>query len=141
MAEKGDQTTTKLAWDQQRQWEVTYQEKNEAIRQGVKGLALMNGGAAVALGAFLQAIIGKPEAATLVPFVLWGIALTVLGVASASIIFWIGYRQSLYQERHQKFREDNPWWRAYWILAGVSVALFVVGLMCVVVGAAINLTA
>ena len=139
MAQEESRENVESAWDRQRQWEVVYREKSEGIRQGIKGLALINGGAAVALGALLQALIGKSDALALIPYVLWGIALTTLGVAAASIIFWVGYRQNIYEQKHGKFREANPWWHAYWILAGMSVALFVVGLMCVVIGAAISL--
>jgi hypothetical protein len=46
----------------QRSWELQYQAKGESERVGFRGLVFINGGAAVALGALLQAIIGKEAA-------------------------------------------------------------------------------
>ena len=48
---------------EQRKWEAEYNAKATIEGQGYKGLGIINGGAAVALGALLQAIINKPEAA------------------------------------------------------------------------------
>ncbi len=117
-----------------RQWEAKYKAKGETTENGVKGLVLINGGAAVALGALLQAIVSKPEAAPLLHYVLVGILLNVLGVAVASIIFWVRYMQQRLEARTCQFMERNAWWWLLWLAALLSVVLFVGGLGYAVFG-------
>jgi len=112
----------------QRKWEAEYQAKGDLEAQGFKGIVFINGGAAVALGALLQALVNKPEASAFLPFVLTGIAFNIGGVALASVIFWVRYMQGLYEKRHNKFFRDNPWWPWRWYLATASLACFVIGL-------------
>jgi len=118
----------------QRKWETEYNSKASIEGQGYKGLSLINGGAAVALGALLQAIINKPEAATVIPYILTAIALNIAGITLASVIFWVRYNQWLYEKEHNKFLKDNPWWAWRWYLAGLSLLCFVVGMSIVVYG-------
>lgn len=117
-----------------RQWEAKFKAKVEATENGIKGLVLINGGAAVALGALLQAIVSKPEAAPLLHYVLWGISFNVLGVAIASAIFWLRYMQQRLEARTNKFMEANGWWRGVWVAALFSIIFFVLGLGYVVYG-------
>jgi len=118
----------------QKYWEAKFKSKSDFTDNGIKGLILINGGAAVALGAFLQAIISKPEAAGLIPFVLAGVGLNALGVASAGLIFWLRYMQSRYEDKKNQFTRKNPWWWAAWSTSLVSILLFVFGIGTVVVG-------
>lgn len=113
---------------QQRQWETEYNTKAAIEAQGYKGLGLINGGAAVALGALLQAVINKPEAVSVVPFILSGIVFNIAGITAASIIFWVRYNQWVYEKQYDKFMKDNPWWAWRWYLAGISLLCFVVGM-------------
>ncbi len=123
----------------QRYWEAKFRSKSDFTENGVKGLILINGGSAIALGAFLQAIIQKPEAALLIRFVLAGLALNALGVAIAAAIFWLRYMQSLYEDRKHGLTRDNPWWWAAWGTSLLSVVLFVCAIGTVVVGGFIHL--
>jgi hypothetical protein len=68
-------------------------QRNDAMREGVKALVLMNGGGAVALLAFLQAIWSKEPA--LIKYVLWGVGFLVIGVALTSLVHFFRYHTSL----------------------------------------------
>ncbi len=119
---------------EQRKWEAEYQAKGDIEAQGFKGLVLINGGAAVALGALLQALVSKPEAGALMPYVLTGIAFNVVGVATVSVVFWVRYMQGLYEKKYKKFFRKNPWWIWRWYLGGASVLCFVIGMGIVTYG-------
>jgi hypothetical protein len=66
----------------------------------VKALVLINGGGAVALLAFLPAVINKSDFESLVVAALWGILAFMLGVASAVIHNYLRRRCSLEYQRH-----------------------------------------
>jgi hypothetical protein len=51
--------------------------------ENVKGLLLINGGGAVALLAFLPAVLGKPEYAALAKAILWALLLFQFGLLTA----------------------------------------------------------
>jgi hypothetical protein len=71
-----------------------------AVEAGVKGLFLMNGGGAVALLAFLQAI-WQDAPADLVRRVLTGLAFMGAGVALAAPVNFLRYHTSIaFQSRH-----------------------------------------
>lgn len=53
--------------------------------ENVKGLLLINGGGAVALLAFLPAVLGKPEYAPLTKAILWGLLFYQVGLLSAVV--------------------------------------------------------
>lgn len=72
-------------------------QRNDAMREGVKALVLMNGGGAVALLAFLQAIWSKEPA--LIKYVLWGLGFLVIGVALAGLVHFFRYHTSLATQR------------------------------------------
>ncbi len=119
---------------EQQKWEAEYNAKAAIEAQGYKGLGVMNGGAAIALGALLQAIINKPEAAAVVPYILVGIVFNIVGISAASVIFWVRYNQWMYEKQHGKFLRENPWWPWRWYLAAVSLVCFVIGMGVVVWG-------
>jgi hypothetical protein len=93
---------------------------------------LINGGAAVALAAFLQAVIDKKPA--IIPWILTGIAFNVVGVACAAALFVAQYNQGMYERKHGKYLWKNPWWKLRWSLVLASLTCFIAGLMLVVVG-------
>jgi len=115
-------------------WQAEYDSKSESERYGFRGLVLINGGAAVAFGALLQAIIGKPEAQAYIPWVIAAVAACAVGVLPASLAFWLGYRQWIEEKRTGRFLEHNPWWKAKWAAAFLSGGLFLSGVAVAVVG-------
>jgi len=118
----------------QQRWQTEYDSKAESERHGFRGLVLVHGGAAVAFGALLQAIIGKPEAHAYIPWVLAAVAACAVGVLHAALAFWLGYRQWIEEKRTGKFLEANRWWNAKWAAAFLSGGLFLSGVAIAVVG-------
>jgi hypothetical protein len=80
----------------------THRERTEVITEGVKGLFVMNGGGAVALLAFLQAIWKDQPA--LANFVLRGIAIMALGLFLAGFVNLFRYLASFKSNRYTWFR-------------------------------------
>ncbi len=141
-------------------------QRNDAMREGVKALVLMNGGGAVALLAFLQAIWSKEPA--LVKYVLWGLGCLVVGVALAALVHFFRYHTSLAYQRlftiadqlstvktpgqglglpsvassADEFREmkrsATRYERLYFWCAYLSVILFVIGVSIILYGAAVE---
>src|SRR5438093_1026173 len=72
-------------------------QRNDAMREGVKALFLMNGGGAVALLAFLQAIWTNEPA--LIRYVLGGLAFLMAGVALAGLVHFFRYHTSMTTQR------------------------------------------
>jgi hypothetical protein len=76
----------KLAQDRQNQFlEKLHQLKLE----GAKGLATLNSGAAVAMLAFVQALIGRPPSSAFKPFALTALSLFLVGAffAGGCVLF------------------------------------------------------
>ena len=68
------------------------EQRNDALREGVKGLFLMNGGGTVAMLAFLQAI--WKENPQLAKYVLVCIAFLTIGVFLAGLVQFFRYHTS-----------------------------------------------
>src|SRR5215470_14208359 len=66
--------------------------RNRLLSETARGLALINGGGAIALGAFLQAMWDKPNAEYFKHSVLVGIAWMAAGVVLASAQFFLRYK-------------------------------------------------
>jgi uncharacterized membrane protein YeiB len=128
-------------------------QRNDAMREGVKALVLMNGGGAVALLAFLQAVWFKAPA--LVKFILWGIALLVIGVGLAGLVHLFRVHTSnatqwmlnlaQHEPRHVEgvqsaLAKARLHQRLYLACAYASLVSFIVGVGVVLVGAAVTPT-
>jgi len=107
-------------------------QRNDALREGVKGLFLINGGGAVAMLAFLQAI--WKENAYLAKHVVAGIAFFSIGVLLAGLVQFLRYHASfsLQGGRNCAFRIYQ---RLYLTAAYSSLAAFLVGASIVASGA------
>ena len=107
-------------------------QRNDALREGVKGLFLMNGGGAVAMLAFLQAIWkDNPQ---LAKYVIASIALLAAGVFLAGIVQFFRYNASFSFQggKHFAFRVYRF---LYLAAAYCSLAAFLVGVLIMVSGA------
>lgn len=108
------------------------EQRNDALREGVKGLFLMNGGGTVAMLAFLQAI--WKENPQLAKYVLVCIAFLTIGVFLAGLVQFFRYHASFnFQDgRHGAFKV----YRFLYLAAAYgSLAAFLVGVSVVVSGA------
>jgi len=68
--------------------------------ENVKGLLLINGGGAVALLAFLPAILGKPSFESLLRAVIWALLIFLMGLITAVIHNRLRRVCSLHYEQH-----------------------------------------
>jgi hypothetical protein len=80
--------------------------------QGAKGLGVLNAGAAVAMLAFVQALVDKPAYLAFKPYVLGALSCFILGAFLATIIFFFHYKYlSLF---YNLSIHMNIWYRAIW---------------------------
>ena len=95
-------------------------QRDEASLAGVRGLLLINGGGAVALLAFLQAVWDKDK--DLVRIVVYGIAILGVGTFIAGLSHFLRYHASY------NFQEGNTA-RFWWFRRGY-IACWYVSLLC-----------
>lgn len=108
------------------------EQRNEALAEGVKGLFLMNGGGAVALLAFLQAI--WKEQPLLAKYVVVSIAALAVGVLLAGLVQFFRYHAS-FNLQGGRLRAFRIYRVLYLAAAYSSLATFLVGLLIFVSGA------
>ena len=105
---------------------------HELKLQGAKGLGALNGAAAVAVLAFVQALAGQKTLAPFKPFAIASLALFLAGAFLAAIAFFF---QHAYISRAFARSERHEWWHgAYWCLLVVTAGMAFVGGAIVVVG-------
>jgi hypothetical protein len=111
-------------------------QRNDAMRESVKGLILINGGGAAALFALLQAVMDDRR--VFATFILAGISCLLFGLACAGIVQFLRFRAP---EKHQQ--GDKPghrrYYRRYTGLTIASLVAFVTGAGIVVVGALVQI--
>jgi len=93
--------------------------RNRLLSETARGLALINGGGAIALGAFLQAMWDKPNAEYFKHSVIVGIAWMAAGVVCALAQFFL---------RYKAFDTGTGSWRlAHHVAVGLALGCFVIG--------------
>lgn len=109
------------------------EQRNEALREGVKGLLLINGGGATAMLAFLQATwTTKPQ---LAKYVVGCIALLAVGLFLAGLVQFFRYQASFAcQDQGPKSTAFRVYRFLYLAAAYSSLAAFLVGVFIVVFG-------
>ncbi len=107
------------------------QHKNEALLEGAKELMLLNGGGAVALLAFAQALWTN-GATGLVDWCAVGIVLFALGGLSGAVMKLTRYLGEFHPRRLTPKR--NPWWWATISLSVASAFFFVAGALVPAIG-------
>jgi hypothetical protein len=103
-----------------------------ALLEGAKALILINGGAGVALLAFVQAIWSKPHTTVLLLGAVVGFLLFGAGVALAAWALVFRYWRSMHPESKQA---DDPKRRCEIMLYATSAILFFLGVVSSAVGA------
>ncbi len=106
-------------------------QRDEASKEGVRGLLIINGGGAVALLAFLQAI--WPKYPLLSGYVVFGIAVLALGVLCAGLAPFLRYHAS-YNAQKQNRGRWLGFRRAYISCWYISLGLFIFGIAIVIFG-------
>jgi hypothetical protein len=103
----------------------------EIVNQFFRGMLLLNGGACVALLAFVQAIWEKRPPGFL-HVVVYGMAFFLAGLVCSAVSQYARYLVSL----HRHFRRDRKaerWRRAFEWLVWLSVAGFVIGAIVILI--------
>jgi len=115
------------------------ERRDEMATQGLKFLLLLNGGGAVALLAFLQAIWDKPAALGLVPWVVIGLIPLLVGAALSGIVHFVRYHTTLaYQFQKPGSGRGNRMSRLHERLTYAAFVMFLLGAGIVVCGALLN---
>lgn len=90
--------------------------------QGAKGLGVLNGGAAVAMLAFVQAMVGKASYVAFKPYAVSSLALFLIGAFFSGTAFFFQYAYVN--------RKEDVWRRLFWgILSTSAICAFVGGLL------------
>ena len=106
--------------------------------QGLKSLLLLNGGGAIALLAFLQAIWIKDGMLALVPWIVAAIVCVVLGAATAGAVHFLRYMASMTYQTEGKDEGRKMTW-VHGLATIASFVFFLLGMGIVVRGALLNL--
>lgn len=131
-----------------REWEDSKRRQDKAwahavrrdgmAEQGLKALLVLNGGGAVALLAFLQAIWVKEAMLALVFWIVVAIACLVLGAATAGAVHFVRYTASMTYQT-EGIDEGRKITRVHWWATSASFVFFLLGMVIVVIGAFLNL--
>ena len=104
--------------------------------EGTKGLITLNGGAAIAMLAFVQALIGRQAAAAFKPFAVLALCLFLAGAFLAAICFF--FQHAYVSHAFFDSTQQRLWRRASWaslIVAAAAAfgggAVVAVGVWCV----------
>ena len=112
--------------------------RDSMAEQGLKAQLLLNGGGAVALLAFLQAIWIKEAMLALVPWIVTAILSLVLGAATAGAVHFLRYMASMTYQK-EGADEGRKMTRVHGLATIFSFVFFLVGMGIVVFGAFRNL--
>ena len=108
------------------------EQRNDALREGVKGLLLINGGGATAMLAFLQATwTTKPQ---LAKYIVGCIAFLAVGLLLAGLVQFFRYRAS-FSFQGGRSRAFGIYRCLYLAAAYGSLVAFLLGVLTLVLGA------
>jgi hypothetical protein len=111
--------------------------KNQILSEGIKGLFLINGGGAVALATWLQAVWDKPWAAPMLTWQLYGMSVYALGVFFGAFSPLARYLVFLHKNTNTPTK--NPWWWTHIAATVLSILCFAVASGFVVRGGLVAL--
>ena len=106
--------------------------KNQILSEGIKGLFLINGGGAVALATWLQAVWDKPWAAPMLAWQLYAIGTYALGVFFGA--FSPLARYLVFLHKNTLTPQENPWWWTHIVVTVLSILCFAIASGLVVRG-------
>jgi len=105
---------------------------HDFITQGEKGLVVLNGGAAVAMLAFVQALVDKPVYHGFKPYALGALACFLFGAFFAAVAFF--FHHTYINHAFQDSRNQKIWRRVAWGILIVSAGCAFIGGFLVVAG-------
>ena len=125
----------KIRDDARRQTE----RRDQMAVHGLRALLILNGGGAVALLAFLQAIWPEPKAAAIVPWILIGMIPLLLGAAASGWVHFVRSDASMAYQMKDRAHQREPLTRLHRRLTSFGYLAFIAGILIVIFGAFINL--
>lgn len=117
--------------DTQRKNTIT-EVKNELFIESIKGLFLMNGGGAVALATWLQAVWDKEWSRPMLEWHLWGMGSFGFGVFAAGVSFVARFLVFYHPKTLTPLK--NPIWWVHVVASLLSIVAFGVAAILVVKG-------
>ena len=115
------------------------ERRDQMAVHGLRALLILNGGGAVALLAFLQAIWDKPTAAGLVPWILSGIIPLLFGAAASGWVHFVRSDASMAYQMKDRAHLREPLTRRHRGLTSFGYSAFIAGMLIVILGAFMNL--
>jgi hypothetical protein len=96
---------------------------DDIVAQGAKNLAILNGGAVIAMLAFVQALINKPEYLCFKIYALGALTSFLLGAFLAAITFF--FHHAYIYRTHQDINVRIKWKKIVWwiLVASATFAL------------------
>lgn len=137
MSDEDGQSEREKERSEDRAWEHA-KRRDEMTIHGLRSVLFLNGGGAVALFAFLQAVWVVKDAAGLVPWVVAGMIPLLLGAAASGWVHFMRYETSeVYQMVGRE--EGRKMTRRHKRVTAFAFVMFLVGMGIVVGGAFFNL--
>lgn len=112
--------------------------KNELFVESVKGLFLMNGGGAIALATWMQAVWEKDWSRPMLEMHLWGMAGFGVGVFAAGVSLLARFLAFYHPKTNTPL--ENPVWWVHVVASVFSIVAFGVAILLVVKGGFAALT-
>lgn len=113
-------------------WERGRDRVHNILLQGAKGLGVLNGGAAVAMLAFVQALIGKAPLPLFKPYAIASLVAFLVGSCLAAFVFFFQY--SILNKPNQEATRKNMLAGAIWWFLVASAILALLGGGIVTIG-------
>jgi len=98
---------------------------HDLIVQGAKGLALLNGGAVVAMLAFVQALVDKPAYRGFKPYALGALSCFLLGAFFSAVAFF--FHHTYINHAYQDSGRQQTWQKVVWGILIASAACAFIG--------------
>ncbi len=98
---------------------------HDLISQGAKALGILNGGAVVAMLAFVQALVDKPAYPAFKPYALGSLSFFLMGAFVATIVFFFHY--TFINHSFEDSGRQRLWHKVVWGLLIASAACAFIG--------------
>ena len=107
--------------------------RSEVLNESTRSLLLINGGGAVAVATWLQAVWSEPWASSMLQPQVLGIGFLLAGVVFAAVCPFLRYLSFFHRNTTKPLK--NPIWWLQALATALSVAAFIVGMVSVMKGA------
>lgn len=113
------------------------QVRAEALNHSARGLLIINGGGAIAVATWLQAVWDEPWATPMLSAQVFGAQWLIFGCLAAAVCPFLRYASGMHKNALTPFK--NPVWWAHASATALSALFFLIGMLCVLHGARLAL--